>query len=139
MTDCILTPVSATHGTCPACDPDGKRPILLHAHRNCRVQFPERLEEEQKMEVGPGTELKILLKRFGIVAGSCNCEQRATLMNQEGPDWCEQNLDTIVDWLVEEAKARGFGAVELASRVMARLIVKSAIRRSRKKLEILSR
>ena len=48
---------------------------------------------------GPGTELKALLKRVGIVASpGCSCNTRAKLMDAnelKEPGWCEQNLETI--------------------------------------------
>jgi len=51
MIDCALAPLptDATRGTCPACDPEGKRPIPIHAHRNCRVPPEPRPESEWEL------------------------------------------------------------------------------------------
>jgi hypothetical protein len=80
---------------------------------------------------GPGTELKSLLKDWlGIVASpNCSCNARARQMDEWGPDLCEQNLPTIVDWLGEQAAARKLPFVRFAGEQA----VKLAIRRARKK------
>jgi len=80
---------------------------------------------------GPGTELKALLKDWlGIVASpNCSCNARARQMDEWGPDLCEQNLPTIVDWLGEQAAARKLPFVRFAGEQA----VKLAIRRARKK------
>jgi hypothetical protein len=80
---------------------------------------------------GPGTELKALLKDWlGIQASpNCPCNARARQMDEWGPDLCEQNLQTIVGWLEEQAKARKLPFVRFA----AEQAVKLAIRRARKK------
>jgi len=80
---------------------------------------------------GPGTELKALLKDWlGIVASpNCSCNARARQMDEWGPDLCEQNLPTIVDWLGEQAAARNLPFVRFAGEQA----VKLAIRRARKK------
>lgn len=83
--------------------------------------------------VGVGTELKILLRRFGISPKSCQCDHRAMLMDLEGPDWCEQNRETIVDWLQEAAVKRHLPFLRPAGRTL----VCWAVRRARAKLRIL--
>jgi hypothetical protein len=86
--------------------------------------------------MGVGTELKLLLHRIGINATKgCLCDQRALVMDEEGPDWCKKNLALINSWLQEEAEARGMPFNSLA----AKALVLYAIRRARKKERILSR
>ena len=80
---------------------------------------------------GPGTELKKLLGRFGIRAGDCRCNRRALLMDQEGPDWCEANIELIVDWLAEAAAARKLPFARLAGRILVRTAVRAARQRVR--------
>ena len=76
---------------------------------------------------GPGTELKKLLKRVGIVpAPGCKCNQRAYEMDRQGADWCEQNLETLVGWLEEEAAARKLPFVRAAGRVLVRRAIHNA-------------
>jgi len=76
-----------------------------------------------------GTELKKLLARAGIHGSPhCECRARQARMDQMGVDWCEENIDTIVGWLAEEAASRG---VPFLSSV-GRLLVKRAISNARK-------
>jgi hypothetical protein len=78
---------------------------------------------------GPGTELKRLLAKVGIKATeNCPCNSRAAIMDAEGCDWCEANIDTIVGWLRQEASNRGLPFLDAAGR----LLVKRAIRNARK-------
>ena len=83
-----------------------------------------------QLPVGPGTELKALLKTIGIVAKpNCSCNKRASLMDERGCDWCEANIEEISGWLAEEAKKRKLPYVPVAGR----MLIKLAIRRARKK------
>ena len=76
---------------------------------------------------GAGTELKRMLGRFGIVATRCQCAARAAQMDRLGPDWCEQNIETILGWLRDEARARGLPFVPMG----ARMLILRAIRLAR--------
>lgn len=75
---------------------------------------------------GVGTELKKLLKFIGITASpTCGCNAKAKAMNENGIDWCKDNIDTIVGWLKEEADRRGlpfftFGAKKLVKFAISR-------------------
>lgn len=74
--------------------------------------------------VGPGKELKKLLKLFGIIpAPGCRCNKRAAYMDQMGCQWCRDNIDTILGWLQEEADKRGL----LFVKTVARMVVYRAI------------
>jgi hypothetical protein len=85
--------------TCPRCGATAKS---RGARRICRAAKPT-----AGPEVGPGTELKKLLARLGIVAKpGCKCHWRAAEMDQQGPDWCAANISTITGWLREEYNAR---------------------------------
>lgn len=76
----------------------------------------------------PGTHLYNLLKRFGIrEEEGCKCDERKKLMNLMGPDWCTDNIDTIVSWLREDAEKRGLPFIE----IIVKLLIKRAIRKSR--------
>jgi hypothetical protein len=96
-----------------------------------RVAVPPKPTQLPPAPSGPGTELKALLKDWlGIQASpNCSCNARARQMDEWGPDLCEQNLPTIVDWLGEQAAARKLPFVRFA----AEQAVKLAIRRARKK------
>lgn len=78
---------------------------------------------------GAGTELKKLLSRIGITATpTCSCNKRARTMDENGIAWCEENIETIVGWLREEAAKRKLPFVDMAGRA----IVQLAIRRAKK-------
>jgi len=78
-----------------------------------------------------GTYLKVLLSRFGIKPSACRCNKRALRMNAMGNDWCEQNIETIVEWLKEEASARGLPFL----RTVGRMLVRRAISNARREAE----
>jgi hypothetical protein len=66
---------------------------------------------------GAGTKLKAILKMFFLKSNpGCNCEDRARTMDENGTQWCRDNLDTIVGWLREEANARGLPFIEVVAR-----------------------
>jgi len=93
-----------------------------------RSLFPRTMEEDPN---GPGTVLSKMIKSMGIVmSDSCSCRRHAITMNTNGNDWCEQNVDTIVGWLREEAKRRGLPFVDM----IGKLMVNRSIKKSRKLL-----
>lgn len=76
---------------------------------------------------GPGTELKKLLARVGIVATpTCSCNARAAEMDRQGVEWCEANIDTIVGWLREQATDRGLPFLDAAGRMIVRRAIRNA-------------
>ena len=78
---------------------------------------------------GPGTELKALLSKIGIRSSpTCSCNKRAKTMDEKGIAWCEQNVETICDWLAEESAKRKLPFVRLAGKAIIHL----AIRRAKK-------
>ena len=84
------------------------------------------------LTLGPGTELKKLLRRFFIRSRQgCKCDQRVLLMNLEGPDWCTDHLEEIVEWLREAATDRHLPFTAIG----ARILIRRAISNSRKKLK----
>lgn len=101
---------------------DGDRITVDETH-------PSYPREARPGVVGPGTELKKLLKKIGITASpGCKCNARAREMDARGVEWCAANLDTIVGWLREESEKRKLPFVDLAGR----LLVKRAISNARK-------
>ncbi len=78
---------------------------------------------------GPGTELKALLSRVGITStAGCSCNAKAKAMDEKGIAWCEENVETICDWLQEEATKRKLPFVRLAGKALIHM----AIRRAKK-------
>lgn len=93
-------------------------------------RFPRTIEQDPN---GPGTILSGMIKTLGInFTPNCSCRQRAIQMNIEGPDWCDNNIETIMSWLKEEAQKRSLPFVDMVVRAM----VKRAISKSRRLLNL---
>ena len=81
------------------------------------------------LSYGPGAELKALLSKIGITSSpTCSCNAKAKAMDERGIAWCEENVETICDWLQEEATKRKLPFVRLAGKALIHL----AIRRAKK-------
>jgi hypothetical protein len=83
--------------------------------------------------IGPGTELKKLLKTWLRIEASptCSCNARARRMDVEegrSPGWCAAHLDEIVGWLREEATKRKLPFLDAAGRVLVRRAISNARR-----------
>ncbi|MEO1619342.1 MAG: hypothetical protein AAFV88_26140, partial [Planctomycetota bacterium] len=61
-----------------------------------------------------------------------NCETRVDTMNDWGAEGCRRNIDTIVDWLLEEAQLRGLPHGRFTAAI-ARGLVNTAIRKYEQK------
>jgi hypothetical protein len=93
-----------------------------------RSLYAKTLEENPNH---PGTILSKMIKSVGIqMTDSCSCKAHALEMNEHGNDWCEQNIDTVVGWLREEASRRGLPFMD----ALGKLLVGRAIKKSRKLL-----
>lgn len=91
--------------------------------------FPKSLENHPD---GAGSILSNFLKKIGITSTpNCLCRQRAIEMNEKGPEWCLQNVETIVQWLKEEADKRQL----LYQDWCIKALVNRAIKRSIKKCQ----
>jgi len=102
-----------------------------------------------KPQYGPGTELRILLHKWGFSpVKKCLCKQFEDMMNFWGIDGCLERLENrIIPWLVKQFKERkqnqeGLNSLaktivritpEQASPLLARRLVKQAIRYAKKK------
>jgi len=93
-----------------------------------RSLYPKTLEEHPNH---PGTVLSKMIKSVGIqMTDSCSCKRHALEMNEKGNDWCDQNIDTIVGWLRDEAKRRNLPFMD----ALGKILVGRAIKKSRKLL-----
>ena len=93
-----------------------------------RSLFPKTLEENPN---GPGTILSKMIKSVGIVmTQGCSCRRHALEMNEKGNDWCQENIDTIVGWLKDEAQKRKLPFLDS----IGKMIVNRAIKKSRRPL-----
>ena len=77
---------------------------------------------------GPGSELRKMLAWFARPSDTCKCETRAETMNDWGVEGCRTNLDTIIEWLSEEAQLRGLPHGKF-TRTIANSLVLTAIHR----------
>lgn len=123
MANCILTKI-----------PDGFE-CTICGWRYFGEQAPKRncgIASTIKYIEGAGTELKILIQKFGIQPYNCGCQNYVDTMNEKGIDWCEENINMILGWLEEGAEKRELPFI----RVIAKLMVKRAIRNARRKLKV---
>lgn len=122
-------------------------PLELHKLRHAEALKAEErrslggVEETVVEEVvgtpGPGTFLRRALGSIGIQprGEKCKCNERAGLMDERGPDWCEANVEEIIDWLEEEAKKRPLVG-RLFNRTAAGYLVRRCIRQAREAAKI---
>lgn len=76
-----------------------------------------------------GTELKRLLAAWPlriVATDGCPCNAHAAVMDSQGCDWVEENLELVVGWLREQAAARGLPFLDAAARLLVRRAVRSA-------------
>ena len=82
-------------------------PVLQSPEAKAAVE-EAKAAAEHAAKHGPGAQLHRLIEKWtgeGITAG-CKCARRIAEMNQRGPAWCRENVETIVDWLLEEVQRR---------------------------------
>jgi hypothetical protein len=93
--------------------------------------------EPKPPECLAGTELKGLLKRVGITATpNCSCNHRAAHMDNMGCQWVKENVETVVDWLGEEAQKRGLPFVRMAGRGLVTLAIRLAERKAQSTVSV---
>ena len=84
---------------------------------------------------GVGCELKKALEWFEPAGGCSACNQKARMMDVNGPDWCEKNIDTVVNWLLESARKRtimlAIPGVSTVTAMVARKFITDAIEKVR--------
>jgi hypothetical protein len=98
--------------------PTAQATTIAPAHHPSRTPTP-----------GPGTLLKQSLAKIGIhAAPGCQCNPRAALMDRNGPDWCNANIELIVTWLREESTRARLPFLAPA----ARLLIRRCIAKSRR-------
>lgn len=95
---------------------------------------PWPLMDSEGIPCGCGQSLKASLKMIGIESSeNCSCNARAAQMDVWGPELCRENIETILDWLKEQADARQMGA--LFVRPVVKMMVLRAIRHAEKQLK----
>ena len=104
-------------------------------HRNCTnpPNLRQKTHRITSMDCLAGTELKKLLHKMKInLDGNCPCKQRSVVMDREGCDWCETNIETIITWLQQEAKRRKLPFVRAAGKLLVRRAIHNARRNQAK-------
>lgn len=87
---------------------------------------PERLYR------GPGKVLHDMLSTFGIhMRPNCQCKARMAQMDKWGCDQCQQNIETIVEWMREEAAARKLPYLKTIGRLLVRRAISTARREAK--------
>jgi hypothetical protein len=132
---CIVSiTVDETHPAYPAALPasDVTQHLIESIQKKIANKTTGKEPQLEHQSRGPGTELKKLLAKIGIVATqNCSCNSRARRMDEEEakePGWCEAHLDEIVGWLREEAEKRKLPFVDMAGRLLVRRAIKNARR-----------
>jgi hypothetical protein len=124
--DTSLCDCDSALGKCRKC---GVLDLFCGSPRACPASAAAIAEPPAPPTHGPGTELKKLLAKVGITATpDCSCNARAAEMDRQGIEWCENNLDTIVGWLREQATARGLPFLDVAGRLLVRRAIANARR-----------
>lgn len=84
---------------------------------------------------GPGDYLHLAILRWAGEGPTrkCTCKDRIAKMNKWGPAVCREHLDTIIDWMIEEASKRGWWRYTVAvprSRLFIKRMVLGAIKKA---------
>jgi hypothetical protein len=113
-------------GWTPVGDP---HPDEASCEAACGTTKRSRTMPTTKATTGPGTQLKNLLGWVGIRAKEkgCKCGHMEKKMNQ-GPQWCRDHKDEILDHLEKEAKKRGLPFVRMAAGKLVDLAIRRAER-----------
>lgn len=106
---------------------------LEHQQEQRRIAIER--QKKRKLGGGVGTELKKLLAKIGITATpTCSCNKRAQFMDEQGIDWCKENIDLIVSWLREEAERRRLPFVDFAGKLLVKRAISLAEKAEKKRL-----
>ena len=120
---------------------DKARVAARRRHAKAKRERPQMVQKQNRPPcVGdcPGDELKGLLRRIGFKpeGANCECERHAREMNRKGSKWCEKNVGMIVGWLKVEADRRGGMPKRLFVWSAVEGLVWLAIRRARRRAEM---
>lgn len=105
-----------------------------HARRREQRKNTSPPRQPQPTAPKPGSELKLLLSKVGILANpGCSCNSRARVMDDmeaKEPGWCERNIETVCDWLQEEASKRKLPFIRAAAKLLVRRAIANAKRKT---------
>jgi len=130
----------SSNSPCIVQRPDGQYQCSVRGHIYKNPALPIRCicsasTPPRQAGFGPGTALKQILGRFGIVEKrKCKCKAMAYKMDQWGVDGCLERMDTILDHMEKEAAKRKLNFPFCRS--LARLLVMRAIRAARRSQKV---
>ena len=78
--------------------------------------------------------MKKLLAIIGIHATpTCPCIKHMKEMDRNGPEWCRQNIETIVDWMAKEAEKRKLPFLRTAGKRLVKIAIWKFERQEKKR------
>lgn len=85
---------------------------------------------------GVGTELARLASWFAGKEKCESCQRKAAALDKNGPDWAEENLDTVVRWLQQGAEKHFLMTLipTAITKEAAQVMVRLAIKRTKEKI-----
>lgn len=111
------------HPSFPKIKKDGYNPPVIKS--NNTEPIPTTINSNGKV----GSELKKLLAKIGIRSSqNCSCNTRAKAMDNLGIEWCENNIETIINWLREEANNRKLLFLDSVGKLLVNRAIKNAKR-----------
>lgn len=99
------------------------------------IPRPEKPIRPWPKDYGVGTEIKKFFSSIGVnPSATCSCNALAAEFNQKGAQWCEDNIETILDKLHEQYVAQKVWETKKIPwvRIGVKLMVKRAIRAAKK-------
>ena len=115
--------------------------VLFHSNKQwgmtvLSTEKPPNMVFAWTPEPGVGAEVKKLLKKIGIEASkNCACNRHAMIMDYHGPEWCLENMDTILEWLEVEAKKKKMPFIKAAGRILVKRAIRNHKRIQKKELQ----
>jgi len=100
--NCLLYKDGEGVTCCKVCGRRFAKDTSLSSIATCKKKATTPLTIEQKIGVGPGTELTRLIPDF-FSSADCGCKNFAKLMNSWGVDGCREKKQEIIDRLVQQS------------------------------------
>lgn len=95
------------------------RDIIVPVRKKAAPETTEKSDEHVasvRQPPGPGTKLKQLISELGVFSvEGCGCQSLASDMDRHGPQWCLENIGSIVDLIEQRINDRGLGLLLLTS------------------------
>lgn len=84
-----------------------------------------------RVNSGVGSELAILLKRYGVVLQDvCSCNNKLDMLDAKGADWARQNSVEIIREMKKEATINQLPFSDKAARILLKRAISRSIQQS---------